>query len=153
MASNDDGVGYFTVALVIFGVFIFWLDFPNRWSDKAYMYPLICSKEYKNGKCTGFELTANKITYRINEARAEVVILTKEGSSPTTLTNCSIFDKQNWECFYKDGSKKIFVVDGIRQSNDLHIRYVSQWRYRFGQIFSLIIRAGLYFKGGKDSKK
>ena len=154
MASNDDGIGCFTV-LIIFCVFIFWLDFPNRWSDKAYMYPLICSKEYKNDKCTSFELTANKITYRINEARAEVVILTKEGSPPTALTNCSILDKENWECSYADGFGKIFLVDGIRQNQDTQqrFRFVSQWRYRFGQIFSFILRAGLYFKGGKDSKK
>ena len=109
----------------------FWWDHPKLWNNDIIAYPLICSKDYKDGKCLGNQTKGDTITFRVRVERGEVVIMTKKGTPPLTLTKCSIFDTENWECSYGKGSKKVFFVDGLRINNNPKVKYVSQWQYRW----------------------
>jgi len=109
----------------------FWWDKNSFWSNDIIAYRLFCSEDYKDDKCLGNQTNGYPITFKVRPERGEVVMKAKKGDPPLTLTKCSIFDTENWECLRKDGSTLIFVVDGIPKSNNPKIKYVPQWQYRW----------------------
>jgi len=73
----------------------FWWDHLGFWSNDIITYSLVCSENYKDGKCPGNQTKGDTITFRVRVERGEVVIMTKKGTPPLTLTKCSIFDTEN----------------------------------------------------------
>ncbi len=124
-------------AFTFFIWWVFWWDHSSIWSNKVIAYPLICSKEYIGDDCPGLESIYYPINYRISKERAEVVFMTTPSTSPITLPKCSIFDKENWKCPRGDGFTSVHFVNGIPQSPNSKVRYVSQWKYRFIELGDL----------------
>jgi len=114
----------------------FWWDHPKFWSNDIIAYPLVCSEDFKDEKCPGNQTKRDPITFRVRIERGEVVVMTKKGTPPLTLTKCSIYDTENWECSYGNRSKKVFFVDGLRISNNPKVKFVSQWQYRWSKVKS-----------------
>jgi len=128
---------YGIAAVLLFVWWAIWWDHTSVWSDEITAYPITCSKNYKNNDCPGDEKLVHPISYMVNKERAEVVVMTIKGIPPKALTKCSIFDIENWKCPGGDGLPSVYFADGLPQSNNSKVRYVSQWRYRFFELWEL----------------
>lgn len=102
------------------------------------VYPVGCSEQIKNTKCSGSWVALNQTTYKVLVEQQQVISwMPGFDLPPDSLHNCVVRDRENWKCEYRDGSAKLYMVDGsFREESQqknitqvTEIRYVSSWRW------------------------
>ncbi len=124
-------------ALVLLVALALWLLDLNPLSSEITVYSVYCGKDTgEEGKC----ISLSAITYDPSPTRQEVVYWTDTGV-PTTLANCMVRDRTNWECWYKDKAGQLSMTKGVFHEKVLKaipgkdtfdsVRYVSKWQWWF----------------------
>lgn len=122
-------------ALVLLAALALWLFDLNPFSSEITVYSVYCGKDTGDqGAC----INLPSITYQASPDRQVVYYWTDTGI-PTTLTDCSVRDRQNWECWYKDRAGRLSMVDGafreeirnttLNQDVFDSVRYVPKWKW------------------------
>lgn len=127
-------VGYAT-GLFLLAASALWLFDLNPFSSGITVYSVYCGKDTgEEGKC----IDLPPATYRASPDRQEVAYWTDTGT-PATLTDCTVRDRRNWECWYKDRAGRLSMVDGVFREEVLKdipgkdtfdsVRYVPKWKW------------------------
>jgi hypothetical protein len=113
---------------------------------------------YQQSRSAGFAVTEllrrerdceiwaqNRVDYRINRSAAEVAYrFPNLDAPPKRLTNCDIFDKDNWRCEYPDRSGKVAFVKGlpaIYENHNLsgrHTFFMHGWQWRIVRFLGFV---------------
>jgi hypothetical protein len=98
-------VGILIVAVVAYS------DALNDLTDETTSYKASCYKETNRRACHPLART----TYRVRPSSGEVVYWMKgdDLGTPRRLSNCSIWDSENWQCEYEDGSGPVVMFNGL----------------------------------------
>lgn len=134
MNNGKNALGPAAVFAVL-AAFALWLFDLNPFSTATTVYSVYCGKDTgEEGKC--IELAP--ITYHASLDRQEVAYWTETGI-PTTLTDCTVRDRRNWECWYKDRAGRLSMADGTFREAVLKnipgkdtfdsVRYVPKWKW------------------------
>ncbi len=123
------------IAIVLLVALALWLFDLNPFSSGITVYSVYCGKDTgEEGKC----IDLPPITYRVLPDRQEVAYWTETGT-PTTLTDCTVRDRGNWECWYKDRAGRLSMTDSefrdeirnaaLNQDVFDSVRYVPKWKW------------------------
>ncbi len=134
MNRRSDAV-WGSIAVVLLSAVALWFFDLNPFSAEITVYSVYCGKDTgEEGKC----INLPSITYRVSPDRQEVAYWTDTGS-PATLTSCTVRDKKNWECWYKDRGGRLSMADGTFHEEVLKnipgkdtfdsVRYVPKWKW------------------------
>ena len=113
-------------------------DLP--WSDSITIHRLACSQDYQDRVCHGREQPLGTTKYRVDPSRAEVVVLLGAPAWPERYSDCTIFDKKNWQCPVAGLHAVVVMQDGLLDRISLNPPYnsvrgsvisVPRWWYRF----------------------
>ena len=134
MNKSKDMLGSAT-ALILLVALALWLLDLNPFSSEITVYSVYCGKDTgDHGRC----INLSPITYEVFPDRQEVAYWTETGT-PATLTDCTVRDRKNWECWYKDGVGRLSMTDGefrdeirnaaLNQDVFDSVRYVPKWKW------------------------
>lgn len=112
-----------------------WLFDSNPFSSEVTVHAVYCGKDTGDrGGC----IDLPPITCRIFPERQEVVYWTDTGN-PMVLTDCTVHDHKNGECWYVHRAGRMSMIDGrfhdeIRRADldrDVFdsVRYVPKWKW------------------------
>ena len=128
--------GFVVVCGAIF-IFIDW-GFLN---DELTLYPAQCVASQNKVGPQNCKLKAlTRITYRINESRAEAVYFF-ENDDPSykhklaKLVNCKFKDRTNWTCNVQDSFVRVHVRDGLAPPDFHNQVYLRRWQWYFLYLF------------------
>lgn len=134
MRRNNKAIG-FAMTLLLLAAPLLWFFDLNPISHGITVYSVYCGKDTGDqGAC----INLPPITYQVSPDRQEVDYWTDTGN-PTTLTDCAVHDRENWECWYKDRVGRLSMADSrfrdeIRDATldrDVFdsVRYVPKWKW------------------------
>lgn len=114
---------------------VLWLSDVNPFSSEVTVYSVYCGKDaHEEGGCINLQ----PIMYSPSPERQEVAYRTDTGI-PTTLTDCNVRDRSNWECWYKDRGGRLTMADGAFREEVLKdipgkgtfdsVRHVPKWKW------------------------
>ena len=123
------------VAMLLLVVPALWLFDLNPFSFEITVYSVYCGKDTgDHGSC----INLSPITYEVFPDRQEVAYWTETGT-PATLTDCTVRDRKNWECWYKGRAGRLSMADDTFQEEVLKnipgkdtfdsVRYVPKWKW------------------------
>lgn len=112
-----------------------WILDSNPFSSEITVHSVYCGKDTGDqGVC----INLLPITYEASPDRQEVTYWTETGT-PTTLTDCAMRDRKNWECWYKGRVGRLSMADGVFREEVLKdipgkdtfdsVRYVPRWKW------------------------
>lgn len=144
MRRNNKAIG-FAMTFLLLAAPSLWLFDLNPISHGIAVYPVYCGKDLgDHGDC----IALPTITYQAFLGRQEVGYWTDTGDL-TTLTDCTVRNRKNWECWYMHRAGRMSMTDGrFRdeiQNADLDrdvfdsIRYVPKWKW-------WVVRVGAAFE-------
>ena len=121
--------------IIVLTAFALWLMDVNPFSSETTVYSIYCGKDTgEEGKC----IDLASITYEVFPDRQEVAYWTDTGT-PATLTDCTVRDRRNWECWYKDRAGRLSMAKGAFHEEVLKaipgrdafdsVRYVPKWKW------------------------
>lgn len=124
-----------SIAVVTLIAIALWFFDLNPFSSGITVHSVYCGKDTgEEGKCVNL----SPITYRVSPDQQEVAYWTDTGV-PTTLTNCKVHDRRNWECWYKDKGGRLSMTDGAFREEVLKdipgkdtfvsVRYAPKWKW------------------------
>ena len=127
-------VGYAT-GLFLSAAFALWLFDLNPFSSEITVYSVYCGKDTGDqGAC----INLSPITYEAFPDRQEVTYWADTGT-PARLTDCTVRDRGNWECWYKDMAGRLSMAGGAFREEVLKaipgrdtfdsVRYVPKWKW------------------------
>lgn len=104
-------------------------------SDKITAYSVKCNERDKDGHCSDFGLTLNRVVYRIDRVHNEVVyVIQTFPDYKNKLIDCVILDVENWKCKYADGSGFVEMTNGVADNTDPTTVGVRWFYYRYLRI-------------------
>lgn len=127
-------VGYAT-GLFLSAVLALWLFDLNPFSSEITVYSVYCGEDTGDqGAC----INLPPITYDVSPDRQEVTYWADTGV-PATFTDCTVRDRKNWECWYKDRVGRLSMTDSAFHEEVLKaipgrdtfdsVRYVPKWKW------------------------
>lgn len=134
MNKEKDVLGS-VVALILLITLALWLFDLNPFSSEITVYSIYCGKDTGDqGAC----INLPPITYQVSPDRQEVAYWADTGT-PAMLTDCTVRDRKNWECRYKDGAGRLSMTDSafrdeirngaLNQDVFDSVRYVPKWKW------------------------
>ena len=110
-----------SVVVLLVVIFFIWVWEPwSELTNEVTVYPAMCVVPGPGapGDCPRYH-KLNRITFRINEARAEVTYwLPGIDFGPKKLVNCAIRGNRNWICDFPGGSDQMAIRDGLKKRSD-----------------------------------
>ncbi|MBI5115050.1 hypothetical protein HZA56_01095 [Candidatus Poribacteria bacterium] len=134
MRRNNKVIG-FAMTLLLLAAPSLWLFDLIPIFPGITVYPVYCGKDLgDHGPC----INLPPITYQASTDRQEVEYRPDTGA-PTTLTDCTVHDRRNWECWYKNRSGRLSMTDSefrdeirnaaLNQDVFDSVRYVPKWKW------------------------
>ena len=89
---------HFLLFILIFFIIIYnVLDINSILKSEIKVYRMLCDVKPVFNKCDNPSMALDKITFKVNSKKQEVIKLTFD-SSPKKLTNCTVENRKNWSC-------------------------------------------------------
>lgn len=102
------------------------------------VYPVGCSEQSKDNKCSGSWVPLNRTTYKVLVQQQRVIYwMTGFDIPPDSLHNCVVRDRENWKCELGKNFATLYMVNGSFREEFRHksedsgteMRHVSSWRW------------------------